>query len=648
MSRPTDAAPTASRHSELPPLSLAIGVACALGLTLIWAMTLQRIADEREQAVAAAMESNANLAIAFEQQVYRTLKAAEQVASFAREQYLNHGDTLDLRRWETRGVIREAMFNIISIVDARGSIVRSSRLPLNVNYADREFFIAQRDITPDLAHDVLHVSQPVLGRVTNRWQIPMSLGMWREDGRFAGVVVVSVDPAKFTDFHRQANLGAGGLLELTGLDGTVRGRKIDEDRGFGMDAHDLPWFQRRAVAQAGSFVDNGSLDGVPRVISFRTMADYPLMVTVGTAFKSELAPSQARRHGYLWLAGGVSAGLMLFTVLLMLALSRQRAAAEALQTSEALFRATFHQAAMGIVHLSPEGRILLANEKFRAMLGYDMAELRERTIFEIGDPQRQLEARLYLRKRLSLDSADALPEMEKTYLRKDGAVLWVCEALGVVQDRQGRPERVVAVVQDITARKALEARLSHDALHDTLTGLPNRMMFHDRLCQVLESARRRQGLAAVLFLDLDGFKEVNDTLGHAAGDELLKQVALRLEECMRAEDTVARIGGDEFGVVLASVAQEGDCEQVATKILDALSQPFMLGQQEVRISASVGGALFPLHGQSMDSLLARADTGMYAAKHEGKGRFCWEDKESPIQQTTHPTRPVPTGPADPA
>jgi PAS domain-containing protein len=135
-------------------------------------------------------------------------------------------------------------------------------------------------------------------------------------------------------------------------------------------------------------VDTGSLDGVPRIISYRTMADYPLMVTVGTASTSELAPAQRRRNGYLWLAGSVSVGLLLFTGLLMLALSRQRAAAQALQASEALFRATFRQAAMGIVHLSPEGRILLANDKFCGMLGYGMAELRERTVFELGDPDR--------------------------------------------------------------------------------------------------------------------------------------------------------------------------------------------------------------------------------------------------------------------
>src|SRR5690606_11340918 len=129
----------------------------------------------------------------------------------------------------------------------------------------------------------------------------------------------------------------------------------------------------------------------------------------------------------------------------------------------------------------------------------------------------------------------------KAYRRKDGAVLWVCEALGVVKDAQGRPEFLVAVTQDISARKELEARLSHDALHDALTGLPNRVMFHDRFARVLESARRYGRHAAVFYIDLDGFKSVNDRWGHAAGDVLLQQVARRLEGCVRAEDTVARL-----------------------------------------------------------------------------------------------------------
>ncbi|PMR73670.1 sensor domain-containing diguanylate cyclase [Billgrantia endophytica] len=609
------------RYHAGTPLNLLITLVCIVAIVGIWLATLQRIAFEREQAVAAAMQSNTNLAIAFEQQVFRTLKAAEQVAAFVREQYRQQGSGIDLRQWVEQRVIREAMFTIISVVNEAGDIVSSSQETGRVNYADREFFQAQHEGSGD----ALFVSEPVLGRVSGRWQIPMSLRISRPDGGFGGVVVMSVDPSNFTDFYRQADLGGQGLLELTGFDGIVRGRKIGSQHSFGLDARRLDWFQRRATAPEGEFVEWGdATDGVARIISYRSMAGYPLMVTVGTAYADELGPVLQRRSGYLAMAGGATAALLVFAALLMLVLARQRAVADALQVSEALFRATFHQAAMGIAHIAPDGRILGANDKFCRMLGYSSDELRARTVFELSDRDHRDQARQFLMHRLSAHSPVSSPEIEKPYRRRDGSVLWVCEALGVVKDPQGRPDFLVAVTQDITARKDLEARLSHDALHDALTGLPNRVMFQDRLAQALVSARRHERLTAVLFIDLDGFKAVNDSRGHAAGDALLQQVARRLADCIRAEDTVSRIGGDEFGIVLATVAKEEDCEVVASNIIDALSMPFDLDGVPVHISASVGAALFPVHGNDMAALVAHADTAMYSAKNAGKNRFSWE------------------------
>ncbi|MBW7902124.1 MAG: diguanylate cyclase [Rhodocyclaceae bacterium] len=609
------------RRCVRTPQNLSIAAVCLVAVAGIWLVTLQRIAFEREQAVAAAMKSNAHLAIAFEQQVSRTLKAAEQVAAFVREQYLRQGPGIDLRRWVEQRVIREAMFTIVSVVDETGEIVGSSEATGRVNYADREFFRAQRDG----AGDELFVSRPVLGRVSGRWQIPMSLRILRADGSFGGVVVMSVDPADFTDFSRQADLGARGLLELTGLDGVVRGRKIGDRNSFGLAAQELSWFQRRAAVPEEDFMDDGgAVDGVARIVSYRSMADYPLMVTVGTAYADELATVLQRRSSYLTMAAGATAALLVFAGLLMLALARQRAAADALQASEALFRATFHQAAMGIAHIAPDGRILGANEKFCRMLGYGSDELRARTVFDLSDADSREAARLFLAHRLSASSPGFSPEIEKPYRRKDGSILWVCEALGVVNDPHGRPDFLVAVAQDITARKDLEARLSHDALHDALTGLPNRVMFEDRLARVLESARRHGQPAAVLYIDLDGFKAVNDSRGHAAGDALLQQAARRLEDCVRAEDTVSRFGGDEFGIVLATLTRAQDCEVVAGKIVRALAMPFAVDGAPVCVSASVGAALFPGHGDDIDALVAHADSAMYAAKHSGKNRFCWE------------------------
>lgn len=617
------------RYRLATPLSLAIALGCIAAVAGLWLVTLQRVAFEREQAVASAMQSNANLAIAFEQQVVRTLKAAEQVAAFVREQYLQQGTDINLRDWVARGVIREPMFTIISVVNEQGDIVSSSQETGAVNYSDRAFFQAlQRS-----ERDELFVSEPVLGRVSGQWRIPMALRIVREGGRFGGVVVMSVDPTNFTDFYRQADLGAQGLLELTGLDGVVRGRKSGGKVSFGADARSLPWFQRQAAAPEDDLIDaHGAVDGVPRILSYRSMAGHPLMVTVGSASSEVLEPVMQRRAGYLALAAGASVALLCFGALLIVVLARQRAVADALASSEGLFRATFHQAATGIAHITPEGRILRANDKFCRMLGYSLQELRQRDLFALSDEGEREAVRRFLAQRLVAHSPVLSPEMEKAYRRKDGGLLWVYEALGLVKDAQGRPDFLVVVTQDISAHKELEMRLSHDALHDALTGLPNRVMFNDRFARVLESARRYGRRAAVLYVDLDGFKSVNDQWGHAAGDQLLQQVARRLEDCVRAEDTVARLGGDEFGIVLAAIDQVEDCEVVADKVLSAMAQPFVLDSAVAQVSASVGAGLYPRHGSDADALLAQADAAMYAAKQAGKNRFSTDTAPSPLAE----------------
>ena len=349
---------------------------------------------------------------------------------------------------------------------------------------------------------------------------------------------------------------------------------------------------------------------------------YHMMVNMGTSYADDVAPMLERRTIYLIIAGGATLVMLAFAVALLLMLKRQRTVEHALRASEALFRATFHQAAMGIAHIAPDGRIFGVNEKFCRMLGYSSDELRQRTLFELSDPERREAAQQFLAQRLSASAAESSHEMEKIYRCKNGAALWVCETLGVVTDTQGQPEFLVAVTQDITARKELEARLSHAALHDALTGLPNRVMFRDRLSQVLAFARRHSRYAAVLYIDLDGFKATNDSHGHAQGDSLLQQVAYRLQNCVRAEDTVSRFWGDEFGILLATVRQPHDGETVALKILEVLVAPFNLQGDAVHISASIGVAIYPQHGDDTDTLIAYADHAMYAAKRLGKNQFC--------------------------
>lgn len=181
------------------------------------------------------------------------------------------------------------------------------------------------------------------------------------------------------------------------------------------------------------------------------------------------------------------------------------------------------------------------------------------------------------------------------------------------------------VARDITERKKVEYAMAYQAHHDMLTGLPNRTLFNDRLEISIAHAKRNHHRLAVLFLDLDRFKWVNDTLGHSYGDELLKNVASRLKNCLREGDTLARIGGDEFTIILPEVPNKEDVPMVAKKILATLEQPFILDNREINISASIGVAIFPDHGDSIDALTKSADIAMYHVKWKGKNGFMQYD-----------------------
>ncbi|TVR96170.1 MAG: GGDEF domain-containing protein, partial [Trueperaceae bacterium] len=174
--------------------------------------------------------------------------------------------------------------------------------------------------------------------------------------------------------------------------------------------------------------------------------------------------------------------------------------------------------------------------------------------------------------------------------------------------------------RDLEAERRRYERL---ASHDPLTGLPNRRLFQDRLEQTVARAHRRKSGVALLYLDLDGFKDVNDTLGHDVGDELLEAAAKRLVEQVRAEDTVARLGGDEFGVILADVAQREDAGLVAEKLGEAIDAPFSLRGRNVLVGVSIGIALYPDDARLSDGLMKAADVAMYRVKQEGKGTFAF-------------------------
>lgn len=209
---------------------------------------------------------------------------------------------------------------------------------------------------------------------------------------------------------------------------------------------------------------------------------------------------------------------------------------------------------------------------------------------------------------------------EHRVICKDGDIKWaLARGMVVSWDAGGKPLRMIGTHADITERKHMENQMQHLAHHDLLTGLPNRTLINDRLAQAIAYAMRESALLALMFIDLDKFKPVNDTLGHEIGDLLLKQVAERLRQSVRASDTVARIGGDEFVVLLPVIDSSHDAAIVADKIIHALEIPFEIKKHTINISSSIGIAVYPEHGADQKILQINADMAMYHAKESGRG-----------------------------
>ena len=204
---------------------------------------------------------------------------------------------------------------------------------------------------------------------------------------------------------------------------------------------------------------------------------------------------------------------------------------------------------------------------------------------------------------------------------KDGALVWEVASISPIRDADGTVTHFVGVKEDITEIRRLQEQLEHMAQHDQLTGLPNRFLLNDRLQQALLLAKRRRSRFAVLYLDLDGFKLVNDTYGHEAGDAVLVEVAKRLLACTRESDTVARLGGDEFTVLMTEIQEEGNVERVASLIVKTLSEPIPLADKACEIGVSIGIALYPEDGETPDALLSRSDAALYRVKGQGRNGF---------------------------
>jgi diguanylate cyclase (GGDEF)-like protein/PAS domain S-box-containing protein len=290
----------------------------------------------------------------------------------------------------------------------------------------------------------------------------------------------------------------------------------------------------------------------------------------------------------------------------------------------ARFEATYEGSLAGIMTLDPQGQIVDTNPALQKMMGYGDEEFEGTRAVDYVHPEDREEV-LARYRGIARGQTGSIP-FEHRILCKGGDILWVNSSVSFVRDSDERPVSASLMVQDVTQRKAAEEALlaqaelnQHQARHDALTGLANRTLFRERIERALASARSGNGLTAVMLMDLDRFKEVNDSLGHHAGDVLLQEVARRLSGVLRTSDAIARLGGDEFGILLPDPRDPSGVTAVVEKLVEALQEPIAVQDLPLVVEASIGIAMYPEDGTDVDTLLRAADVAMYTAKEEKAG-----------------------------
>ena len=295
-------------------------------------------------------------------------------------------------------------------------------------------------------------------------------------------------------------------------------------------------------------------------------------------------------------------------------------ALESLRNSERRFRSVVETANDAIISADSRGNIVFWNSAAEILFGYSGDEIVSKPLTLIMPEKSRGAHRKGLKRVVSTGESDIIGKtVEMTGLRKDGSEFPIELSLANWKTKEGI--FFTGIVRDVTERKRAEETIRELAYHDSLTGLPNRMLFNDRLTLELAHAQRNRQKFGVMMLDLDYFKDINDTLGHSVGDQLLQVVGHRLTGLLRKNDTVARMGGDEFLLLLPEIAQVEAATKIAQKILRAVRKPFMIDGNKLQITTSIGIATYPKDGKDGDTLMTHTDNAMYRAKKEGRNTY---------------------------
>jgi diguanylate cyclase (GGDEF)-like protein len=586
----------------------------------------------RSEAIRDASRNAGNLAFVLAEQTNRSAQSIELLLNDLRERInasstsspqelrqLLQGD--DTHQMLTERRARLSHISFISIVDKEGWIINSTnQWPLRpTNVADRAHF----QYVKNHNEPGIYISDPIYDRLKGIQTLLFIKRINDANNEFLGTVVVGVGLSYFQHIYEALSKLHDLSFFLLRADGTVLVRYPDATNLIGEKIPPFsPWYE--LVNEGGGYYRSpGYFDGVARQIAARPLPDYPLVVNVAVSEGAALAAWRIQAMSI----GGGSLLIISCLIFLLQALNKQfkRLAisesslvqkARELEQSNAKVEVALNNMSQGLAMFDGEGRLVVCNRRYTEVydLPADLARpgtpqadiLHNRIgkgIYACGDPERYFEERVTTAR--GGKRKDSILELS------NGRSLFVCH-----QPTDGGGW--VSTHEDITERQRAEAKINHMARHDALTDLPNRLFLREQLEQSLKRVQRGERVA-VLYLDLDQFKAINDTLGHSVGDVLLQAVAVRLRACLRDTDVVGRLGGDEFAIIQNSVMDEKDITNLVNRVFDAVRTQYDLDGRQLNINTSIGVSVAPTDGCDPEQLLRNADLAMYRAKADGRG-----------------------------
>jgi diguanylate cyclase (GGDEF)-like protein len=509
----------------------------------------------------------------------------------------------------------------INLFDSDGALVNSSLIwPVPaINVADRAYFKSFKSG----ARSPSFLVEPVHSRVTGAWTVVLARKLTGRNGEFLGVIGRGIEPAHFEKFFASVALGNDASISMVHRDGTLLARYPHNESMIGHNFKSGLMFQR-VLSQGGTAtgVFNSPLDGQDRLGAAYTLSGFPILVVATTTVSAALADWRAQTK-FLIGVGGLSVLVitaMLFLVVRKLShqhrLSQQRLWREKRRLDTAVNNMT-----QGLLLFDSSERLIVCNQRYLDMYGLSTEVVKQGCSFREVIAHRKATGSF-------MDDVDEYCERVRREIGLRKSM--------IIETPDGRAIQVVnepladggwvATHEDITERRRVEDRITHLAHYDALTDLPNRALFHEELRRELAHIAPGEQLA-VLYIDIDEFKSVNDTLGHLIGDELLKSVAVSLGRCIRDTDFVARLGGDEFAIVQTGVRIADDVTDLVTRVLNTIREPYECLGHQVTTDASIGIALAPQHGADLDQILKNADLAMYAAKSAGRRTYRFFEPE---------------------